>query len=168
MSGSWAQSFLPAVMISARDWSMSKAISLPRMARLNSCPVSVPMIGVSKDTPAHSRCFDVNVVAEMVTTPTRFPGGRIVCTQGTCKRLDDATGTATAAAAVAMAVALAAASEPAPAVALAQAPAALLASASAQAPAPVAVSWTECHVRAAGLGAAGVLTVPLRPLLAQL
>src|SRR5262249_38427721 len=48
-------------------------------------------------TPAASRCLGVSEVALTVMTPTRLPGGKVACTQGTCKSELVATGTLTAA-----------------------------------------------------------------------
>ena len=71
----------------------------PRIStRKNSRPFSVPMKGVSSGTPAASRCLGVSEVALTVTTPTRLPGGKVACTQGTCRRELVATGTFTCAA----------------------------------------------------------------------
>ena len=55
-------------------------------------------MGVSSGTPAPSRCAGLRLPAETVTTPTRRPGGKVACTQGTCISEEVATGTPTAAA----------------------------------------------------------------------
>jgi hypothetical protein len=66
--------------------------------RKNSRPPSVPVTGVSSGTPTFSRWAGVRLPAETVTTPTRWPGGSVACTQGTCISEEVATGTPTAAA----------------------------------------------------------------------
>ena len=57
----------------------------------------MPAIGVSGGTPAAARWAGESVDALIVTMPTRFPGGSIACTDGTCISAEVATGTPAAA-----------------------------------------------------------------------
>jgi hypothetical protein len=66
--------------------------------RKNSRPFSVPATGMSAGTPAAARWAGVRVDEQTVTSPTRLPGGKVACTQGTCMREEVATGTPTCAA----------------------------------------------------------------------
>src|SRR5579872_3361339 len=98
-SGWRATSSFPASTTSRSACAMSmSSVSALIRTRKNSLPFSVPTSGVSNGTPAPSRWAGDNVEPDTVTRPTRFPGGSVACTQGTCIRDEVATGTPTAAA----------------------------------------------------------------------
>src|SRR6266702_1224261 len=61
----------PASRISRSAAATSSCGSLPRMARVNSTPWSVPTTGVPAATPALCRCSPVSVFALMVRMATR-------------------------------------------------------------------------------------------------